>query len=644
MTACSQLRMIIAMAGHVDHGKTSLIRALTGIDPDRLPDEKQRGMTIDLGFAHAPLPGGGTIGFVDVPGHERFLGNMLAGVLAVDSVLLVVAADDGPMPQTEEHLAILRLVGIHDLTAVITKVDRVDDAHRAAAEARLAGLLARTGFGGAPILRVSAVSGEGIESLRDRLASKAAAWRPRPADGRFRLPIDRVFVIPGAGLMVTGTIAAGSVRVGDRLVVSPSRLAARVRSVQRHHDAAESAQAGDRCALALSGPQIERGRVHRGDWLVDAGLHAPTARVDMKAAAADARLLRHGTRVRAHLGAAAIGARALVLSGTDLEPGTEAFVALALERPVPALYGDRIVLRDEGTGRVVAGGSVIDPFTPDRRVRREIRTATLAAMAEPDEGAALAGLLATEGWVDLTRFILARNLDAGRAAALADAAGATRIGRASRPVLLSATARGAVADWLLNRLRGWHMQHPELPGPTKAALLGGAVLAPVDVAEAVLLELLADGMVVQRAAAVSLPEHEPKLGPVDEAHWQTVRRIMADCGRRAPRVRELAEALTMLPEAADALLVRLERFGLLLRVAPNRFFLPETVAELGSLAEELDGEAEGLGFTAATYNQRSGIGRNLTIQVLEYLDRLGITHRSGEYRHVVRPAAEVLGC
>ncbi len=268
--------MIVALAGHVDHGKTALIRALTGTDPDRLPEEKRRGMTIDLGFAYGVLPDGRRIGFVDVPGHERLLANMLAGVLAIRHALLVVAADDGLMPQTREHLDILRLTSVPQVIAAVTKTDRVDADRLAAVLAEVRALLAET-YPRAPILPVCAPTGAGCAAL---LAALAALDAPMPADGGVRIAIDRAFVLAGAGLVVTGMVAAGAVEPGAALILTPSRLGARVRALQVANAPAHRAVAGDRCALSITGPRLERGRVRRGDWLVAPALHAPTARLD----------------------------------------------------------------------------------------------------------------------------------------------------------------------------------------------------------------------------------------------------------------------------------------------------------------------------------------------------------------------------
>jgi selenocysteine-specific elongation factor len=622
--------MIVALAGHVDHGKTALVRALTGIDPDRLPDEKARGMTIDLGFAHTVLSGGQTVGFVDVPGHERFLTNMLAGVLSIDSTLLVVAADDGPMPQTHEHLAVLALTGISDIAVAITKIDRVDAVRVGEVADEVRGLLARAGYGEPDIMPVSAIEGSGMDALRGWLAAKAGNWQPRSASGGFRLAIDRGFLVPGTGLVVTGTVTSGQVSVGDRLLLSPSRLGARVRGIQVHHAEAAVASAGDRCALAITGARIEKATVRRGDWLVAPELHAPTTRLDALVRSVEGRTVKHAAPVHAHLGSASIPGRVLV--------GADGFVHLTLQRETAALFGDRIILRDDATGRVVAGGHVVDPFPPSRRVAKDRRAASLAAMALPDAQQALDALLRVEGWVDLAGFGLARNLDG-----LDGLGGGIRIGRASEPILVSADTKEALGAAMIAALAAWHEKNPALPGPGKAALLGNLRAWPAVVAEAELLERIGRGEIVQTGAVYHLPGHRARLTSADETAWKRIEPAIAADRLRPPRVREVAELLSMPPEETESLMVRLERFGRLVRVAPNRFFQRDGVVALGEIAAALAGESEDGTFTARSFNERSGIGRNLTIQVLEYLDKAGVTRRTGEFRHIVRSAADVMG-
>ena len=298
--------MIIGTAGHIDHGKTALVRALTGVDADRLAEEKARGITIDLGFAYQPLASGETLGFVDVPGHERFIHNMLAGATGIDFVLLVVAADDGPRPQTVEHLAILDLLGVSRGVVALTKCDLADTDRQAEVRSEIEALLEPTGLAGSEIVEVSAITGEGIERLAHRLADEAARMRDRAAAGRFRLAVDRCFTLAGAGTVVTGTVFAGTVGAGETVIVTPAGMEARVRDVRAQNSPTPRARLGQRCALNLAGPEVSTEAIRRGDWITAREGHAPTDRLDaeLRLLAAEAKPMRHWTPVHLHLAAA----------------------------------------------------------------------------------------------------------------------------------------------------------------------------------------------------------------------------------------------------------------------------------------------------------------------------------------------------
>ncbi|HEY1259857.1 MAG TPA: selenocysteine-specific translation elongation factor, partial [Stellaceae bacterium] len=408
--------MILATAGHIDHGKTALVEALTGVDADRLPEEKRRGLTIDLGFAYATLPDGTELGFVDVPGHERFLPNMLAGVLSIDRVLLVVAADDGPRPQTIEHLDILELIGVAEITGVVTKIDRIAPERIAAVVGETGELLAAAGYADSPIFPVSSRTGEGIGALREYLrgAARAAAHAraSMPPRGLFRMPIDRAFSLPGVGLVVTGTAISGKVGLGDRLIVSPGGATVRVRSLHAQNHPIDSAAAGERCAVNIAGGFAEGGGPDRGDWLVAPERHAPAARIDLllRASRHAPTALRDGLPVHFHIGAADVVGRLALLDRRAIPPGETGFAQIDLDRRVAALHADRVLLRDHAARHTLAGGSVIDPFAPRRGRRLPARLEMLEAMAPADPKAALAQLLAADGVVDLARFALLRNL------------------------------------------------------------------------------------------------------------------------------------------------------------------------------------------------------------------------------------------
>jgi selenocysteine-specific elongation factor len=649
--------VILATAGHIDHGKTALIQALTGIDADRLPEEKRRGMTIDLGFAYGQLPDGGAIGFVDVPGHERFLSNMLAGVLGIDRVLLVVAADDGPRPQTLEHLDILDLIGVGEVTGVVTKIDRVAPERAAAVAAQLGALLATAGFGGSPILAVSSRTGEGIPALKRHLeegARAAAQAQTAAAPDRFadpfRLPIDRAFTLPGIGLVVTGTIASGTVAVGDHLVASPRGLELRVRGLHAHNRPVARATRGERCAVAIAGSFPEGGAPGRGDWLLAAGRHAPTGRLDLRLRVSRMAPapLRDGLPVHLHLGTEDVVGRLAVLGSAALAPGESGFVQLDLARPIGALCGDRAVLRDHAARHTLAGGQVVDPFAPRRGRRMPARLALLAAMAEPDAARALDRHLALEGIVALAPFALARNLAPDALAAFLAASPHRVIGPStgSGPAVFAVGEErfAALCEAILAALAQWHREQPDALGPSRPVLfarLAGA--APPPVLEAALTELATAGRIVRAGAAWRLKEHQPRLTAADERLWGRVLPLFAASGLRPPRVRELAAALALDPLTLARFLARAERFGRLAKVADNRYFLPETLTALADIARELAASSPGGAFTAAAFKDRSGVGRNLAIEILEFLDRIGATRRVGDARVSLRAGGELFG-
>jgi selenocysteine-specific elongation factor len=639
--------MILATAGHIDHGKTALIRALTGVDADRLPEEKRRGLTIDLGFAYTTLPDGTELGFVDVPGHERFLSNMLAGVLSIDRILLVVAADDGPRPQTLEHLDILELIEIQEITAVVTKIDRVERGRTDAVAAETGALLAAAGFRQPAIFPVSSRTGEGVAALAEHLKKSAhSAARNRvaaSASGLFRMPIDRAFTLPGIGLVVTGTISAGAVAPGDRLLLSPHGTPVRVRGLHGHDRPIETAAAGERCAINVAGSFPEGGDPRRGDWILTAERHAPTTRLDLslRVSRYAENPLRDGLPVHLHLGTIDIVGRAAVLGPREIGPGERGFVQLDLEHPVGALCGDRAVLRDHAARHTLAGGRVVDPFAPRRGRRQPARLAVLEALDATDPAQALTRLLAVEGVVDLAQFALARNLAPRELDRLIEAGEFLRVGSARAPVAVTPERLAALGNKIVDLLAAWHQAQPDALGPGRPALIAqlrgtAPGTAPGAALDAALGALAGAGRVVRQGPIWRLPNHQPRLTRSDERLWERLHPLLAAADLRPPRIRELAEELELEPEAMERFLGRAERLGRVARVADNRFFLPETLARLAEIACELaDNSPEGT-FTAATFKDRSGVGRNLTIEILEYLDKMGATRRTGDARIVLR--------
>jgi selenocysteine-specific elongation factor len=441
---------------------------------------------------------------------------------------------------------------------------------------------------------------------------------------------------------VTGTTTSGEVAVGDRLLVSPRGLEVRVRGVHAHNRPVEGARAGERVALNLAGNFPEGAEPSRGDWIIDPALHKPTSRVDLaitvsRAAPAP---LRDGLTVHFHLGTEDAVARLTVLGARVIAPGGSGFVQVDVGRPIAALWGDRAVIRDHAALHTLAGGRVLDPWPPRRGRARPERLVALEALIKPDAGDALENLVAATGVVELPAFALSRNLPLGEVEALADAGGLRRCGE----VAIGAERLAALCDAVEARLADWHRAQPDTLGPARGALLARLRgQAPAAALDAALGDLIDIGRVLRDGAALRLPSHQPRLSREDERLWEQVRPLLEEGELRPPRVRELSAALGMEPEPLTRFLKRVERFGRVAPVAPNRFFLPETIARLAEIAAALSDESPERRFTAIAYKDRSGIGRNVTIEVLEYLDKIGVTQRVGDARIVVRRAADMFG-
>ncbi|MCA0301160.1 MAG: selenocysteine-specific translation elongation factor [Proteobacteria bacterium] len=619
--------MIVGTAGHIDHGKTALVKALTGVDADRLKEEKARGITIDLGYAYSDLGDGRQLGFVDVPGHERFVHNMLAGATGIDAALLIVSAAEGIKPQTVEHLQIMDLLGLDRGIVALTKADLVDDDQLLERMAEVETLLSGTALGGAEIVPVSAVTGRGIDELKERLLALGESGKG--ATGFARLAVDRSFVLPGAGVVVTGTIHAGEIRVDDRLLLTPSGLEARVRSLHAQNRPAEIGRAGERCALNLAGPRLSKDAVKRGDWVVGPELHAPTDRLDVRLTllASEGQPLKHWSPVHVHLGSAHVMGRVALLQGDTLPAGGSSLAQLVLEEKVGALSGDRVILRDPSATRTIAGAAVIDPFGPPRNRRSERRIAELGALAEPDE-TVLSKLLGLEtAHVDLARFGLARNLRPVDVDALLEAAGGARLEGYG---FLADTLAAARAD-IVDTLKAHHEEKPDAPGlqPERLRLTLKRRWPPA-VFKVLLDQEIKAKKVTVDGAFLRLPGHSLKLGARDEEVWRKIHAELTRERFRPPRVRDFATAYNVPETDMRRLLQRLGKVGRVVEVAPDQYFLRPVVAEMIAIAH-----AFGREFTAAEFRDKLDNGRKVAILILEFFDRHGITVRRGDLRRTV---------
>ena len=637
--------MIVATAGHIDHGKTTLIKALTGVDTDRLPEEKARGISIDLGFAHAEFGCPAAIGFVDVPGHERFVRNMLAGVCGIDFVIVVVAADDGVMPQTVEHLHIVELLSVTRGVAVITKSDRVAAERVEEVAADVRALLAPTGLAGIDVLPVSAITGAGIEALRTVIATAARNLRRAGQAGRgFRFAIDRVFSVAGSGTVTTGTVFNGALAIGDRLVLSPAGIEVRVRGIHKDGKAATQAGVGERCALNLTG--VELADVARGDWVAAPALHAPTQRIDvrLRVLASETRPVKHWTPVHLHHGARDVIARVALRRGAEIAPGESATVRLVIDHPLAALNGDRFIIRDQSALRTVGGGVVLDPFAPRQRRRPELRAAQLAALANADPMQALAALQAcSPAGVDLTWFERIFNLDEPHVAALADRNGIVALGREPR-IGLPRAAVDRVKSNVRKALAQFHAANPQALGVDIATLrkqCAPDLTAPTFL---ILLRQLADEKHVELTGSVArLPRHVATDNPADQRMWQAVQPVLEAAGFNSMTLAELAAAATIKEPLLRDFVHRKAKTGEVVRVTPERFYLRTTVAQFAAITEAVSRTVPNGRFSAAQVRDQTDIGRTRAIEILEALDRLGITQRIGDLRIVRKDFAPILG-
>lgn len=619
---------VVGTAGHVDHGKTALVRELTGVETDRWEEEKERGLTIDLGFARLDVGGEAEVGVVDVPGHEDFVSNMLAGATGLDLLLLVVAADEGPMPQTREHLTIARLLGVREGVVALTKMDRVEaEWADLAEEAVREELLTVLGHDEWPVVRTSAVDGTGLEALRAEIGRRAEALQERPASDLFRLPVDRSFSVRGAGTVVTGTSWSGTARLDDRFRVLPGDRDVRVRSLEVHGERREAVGPGRRCALALVG--VDAGDVPRGATVVEGQAWRPVERlgVRIRRPAHTERGLEDGQRVRVYLGTREVMARA-ELTVPAVEPGRTVHARLSLEEPLVARVRDRFVVRFYSPVITIGGGQVAELSPgPDWTGRQEAWDRLLDG--EP-----------------ATALRTAVELAGGRGLPSGEAPLATGLPR--EPLRAMATSppdgllrlddlwfRKATAEALEERLRKElariHRDHRRQRGASLEALRRAAGEGYADaLVERTLSRLEASGEVVVEGPRVRLPGHTPTLTDEERELKERLVDAVAAGGLEPPTVSELGDRLEVSDRLLHQLLELLEADGRLVAVGPEIYLPDERARELRRLGGEVAREHGPAG--VPHFKDVFGVSRKYLIPFLEYLDAEGVTRRTGEGR------------
>ena len=608
------MSFVVGTAGHIDHGKSTLVTALTGIDPDRLAEEKRRGMTIDLGFAHMTLPGGREIGIVDVPGHARFMRNMLAGAHGLDAVLLVVAADEGVMPQTREHLEILDLLEVRRALVVLTKVDLVEKDWLELVKAEVAKILEGTTLEGSEIIAVSAVSGDGLPDLVAALDALLAKAESRADSGRPRLPIDRVFTMSGFGTVVTGTLVDGTIAIGEEMQVVPAGRLVRIRGLQRHNEKVESVGPGNRVAANVSG--VEKSELVRGDVLARPGALEPTRRVDarLRVLASASQPVRHGAELLLHAGTAEVGCRVIVLEGDAIAPGAQDWVQLYLDRPIAASAGDRFVLRVPSPAMTVAGGSFVD-VAPRKHPRHDsavreslVRRAAGSVMQEElrkyPRGVTVAALLKAT-------VAPPSEIDSLQARRLGD-------------WIFSDEAWRSLASRATQELAAYHDAHPLRGGMAREELRSRLGVSPASFA-AVLQGLLEDGRAVERNGSLAAPGHTVALETVDGPAADLVA-MLRDQPYAPPSLTEAMQRTGASEELVRALAER----GDIVRLSADIAFSKEAYEAAVALVKDLI--AANGSVTVAQMRDRMGASRRPVLALLEHLDAQRVTRRVGDAR------------
>lgn len=637
---------IIGTAGHIDHGKTSLIRALTGEDTDRLKEEKERGISIDLGFAHLDLPDGNRAGIVDVPGHERFIRNMLAGAHGIDLVLFTVAADDGVMPQTEEHLDIVHLLGVRTALFVITKVDLVSPARVREVEEEIEILTLGTALESSPVLEFSTVTGQGLEEVRGKLAELLSHIHKPEPKGYFRLPVDRVFVLQGHGVIVTGTGLSGEIKTGDHVHSLPGRQKFRVRSIQVHNQSVDTAGWGQRVALNLSGQ--DRSVLERGDMICHEKLTLSSDRFDafLEVRPAATKGIKSHQRVRIHLGTAERLGKIIVLGSRDkVEAKESAFCQVTLAEPLLVMRGDHFIVRDETGQRTLGGGQVMDPWARRHRRREQNLEERLRALHESDGPGLIRAFLDGSPTLATSLETISQFLNLQESETrewLERTTNLKSFDSERERVYTTENKWNELTQKLQTTLQDFHSVHPLAPGMDMEEVrmkLTGDMSTRLfrDVVDL----LAAQKTCVRDGNFLRLPQHKVKLGDTEQAISTKIKTFLAKTPLSPPDLKELEKSVGVDRGKLSEVIRVLERQGDIVRVSSDLYYLKDAIDRIkGDLYRYYEAHEE---MTAATFRDILNSSRKYTIPLLEHFDRTGITVRVGDARRLKNRTSSTQG-
>ncbi|HEX6769341.1 MAG TPA: selenocysteine-specific translation elongation factor [Candidatus Binatia bacterium] len=632
---------IIGTAGHIDHGKTSLIKALTGTDTDRLKEEKERGISIDLGFAHLDLPDGTSAGIVDVPGHERFIKNMLAGAHGIDLVLFTVAADDGVMPQTEEHLDIVHLLGIKMAIFVITKAD-LAPARIADVEEEIDILTLGTSLENSPKIAVSSVTGQGLSELKQLIVTTLKSANQTAPSGYFRLPVDRAFVLQGHGVVVTGTSLSGEIKVGEQVRCLPGDNLFRVRSLQVHGQSVERAVWGQRVAMNLTGP--ERASIERGQVICHDKLALTSDRFDafLEVRPAAAKGIKNHQRLRIHMGAAErLGKIVLLGDKTKAEPKESVYCQITLEEPLLVLRGDRFVARDETAQRTLGGGTVIHPWAKRHKRGEANLLDRLEALHRGDFAQLVEEFLNDSGDFALAIDAIYQflNLREEQARQKVDSLSSLRaVNAEGEKVYTTELKWSRLKERLLKTVKDFHAAHPLVPGMDMEELRGklGYKLSP-KIFRVVVDLFSKEKLIAKEENLLRLASHQVQLGGQEKVLMDKIKKILGDQPLAPPDLKEIEKQAGVARNRLSEVIRLLEREGAVVRITTDMYFLASSIEQLrATLVQFLSEKGE---MNAAAFRDLIGSSRKYTIPLLEYFDRVGLTIRIGDIRKLKVPLA-----
>ena len=624
--------MIIATAGHVDHGKTSLVKSLTGIDTDRLAEEKKRGLTIELGFAYTKSERGESIGFVDVPGHSRFITNMLAGVSTIDATILVVACDDGVMPQTLEHLQILELLGLENGFIVLTKIDRCEEAQVKIRQDEIRREVANSFLQDCPIIPASSASGAGIEDVKQKIEELLREKRKATTQGLFRLSVDRRFLLQGTGLIATGTVADGEVHEGDEIWLMPSKIKLKARSLRVNSERKKLASLGDRCAINLTGENIKLSDVKRGNWLTKNPGDATTKVVArLKLLNSSRGKLKNFSQVHFHAGANHTQGRLVLHDGEDHTIRETRTVTILLSQEINLCYGDHFIIRDQSASITLGGGRILNPYPPENKKRALAERETLNLFKFEDiKRDILIYVRGLDTSVSIKKLVALFNLPEDTLLHLIKMNNLTTIKQ--REVISESNLKD-LEQRIEAFLREWQQKKSSERGVPESSIYDSIEEHSSDSISHAIESLILKRRIAKYGNVISLSGYRVQLDSKSENLWKRLSPILREAWRKPPVIHDLAKELRLEPKKLEQSLVPLIKAGLILRPIKNRYFLPETLEDLkNDIFKSADSSKE---VSVKSYRDLTGIGRNLSIEILEYFDRQGVTRRIGDTRQII---------